>query len=660
MRRGWNEGVKGGLLARLMHVDPTRLGACVALGIVVALMLVMLATMVSSLRSGSASWPVDLGPWAKSPIPVRTPLALSGPAKLWLLRADVALHNARYREQARPEGERIEPSSTPPIDFVESVVMSDARLWLNVGREPSRSRPSLEEAALMPYLEPVLRLAFSSLTLERAQVTVQSPSGGLQTLDKLDLRIAGPAVRGGRHASGRFVYRGELVNLDADLQPAVTMDVVWRLPAKVTISTRHLSGMFEGAVQFEAGYPRLFGRLEVEGGSLGALAEWLGAPLATDSSSWGGFSAKGELTWRDGTLTLDQADVTLDGQQARGAVSIGLAAVKPFVDGALAFDTLDAGVFLRWLGLAWVVSPAVHPVGHPVGQPPAASGPLGAPAKASVAEAVSPEPSGEHGARSARLPLFDAVDADLRLSVNHVQGLGPKAGRAAVSVTAKAGEIVAEIAELEMAEGIAAGQFQIDQRTALTTARARGALQNCDGATLLALSGLGAPAAFLNGLMTVRYDVAGQGRTQQELLRSLFGEMQVGLPYGGRMLLDLQMLLADARERKVMKFSSHDRRGADFESLDARLAVRQGSIVSEYVGLRSDGLLITGDGHLQTTANRLYMRILMDHGHGLARTARLGRSQSVLVYGDVANPTILLEEPGGPPASAAIDREARP
>ena len=119
------------------------------------------------------------------------------------------------------------------------------------------------------------------------------------------------------------------------------------------------------------------------------------------------------------------------------------------------------------------------------------------------------------------------------------------------------------------------------------------------------------------------------------------------------MALDVRQLLDDARERKSLRFVMHDQRPADFEALDARLAFRYGNVVSEHLALRSRGSQLTADGTVQTAAGRIYLRLLMDHGYGLARTARIGRSQSVLIHGDLADPVVVAEEPAGGALSAA-------
>ena len=291
---------------------------------------------------------------------------------------------------------------------------------------------------------------------------------------------------------------------------------------------------------------------------------------------------------------------------------------RPFIDGALAFDRLDAASALAWFGLA---APKIGPT-VPI------------------------------DGRASRIPLFDDIDADLRLSATQLSGFGPTPGRLAMSVTAKSGLVIADIAELEIANGSGSGQITVDQRGAVPSYWLHGFVNHAEATQLLNLAQM---PAFLSGQANLRFEMAGRGRTLDESAAATTGEVQISFPAGGRMPINAAGLLADARERKSFALSTHQRSSSAFDQFNARLAVRQGTIMSEHVAVHREGAAITADGTVQVRAGRVYLRLLTDHGQGLARSARLGRSQSVLIHGEVGNPTVMLEEAAGmpPPATAA-------
>ena len=605
---------------RLRRLGPARAAAGFLLGIVGALMLLMFAVIFQAMRyDTSATQAANLGQWEQSAIPLRSPLPLSNVPGLWLLRGDVALHNARIKEQTRAATDAFEGPFAAPLHSIERIVISGARLWLNAGREPRAVSAAPEIAAFYHLLEPLQRLAFDTLVLQGASMTTQRLTSGQQTIERLDAEIRAAPGRGVTSASGRFHHRSEPVAFEASLQPVVARLGRWTMPARITTTSRHLSAAFDGIVQFDSGI-RLDGLLELRAPSLPALAQWLGVALP-EGVDGRAFSAKGKAAWRNGVLTFEPVAVELDGQVAQGAISMSMAGPRLFIDGALAFERLDITTAMTWFGLAAPVSGS------------------------------GGEPAVSAGSRPARVLLFDSVDADLRLSATHVMGLGVPAGRLAASLTAKGGQVVADVAEIEIANGSAAGQITIDQRGEMPAYRVRGSVNHADTAAWLAMAHL---PAVLSGSSNLRFELTGRGRSLAESAAASAGNIHLTLPASGRMQMDVAALFADARDRKTFSFSAHQRRESDFERFDARLALRQGALVSEHISLRRDGLAVTADGVLQSRVGRIYLRLSTDHGQGLARTARLGRSQSILIHGEIGNPTVVLEEAIGSSLPATI------
>lgn len=599
-----------------------RAPAVVVLAVIAALHVVMGVALFEASSPGSERLAIaDLGPWSRAPVPVRAAILLAEPAGLWLMRGDVRLHKPRLREGSRVPADVIELPFIQSLQMVNRIEIRDARFWLNMGREPRITAPASEISGLMPLLEPIARAAFNKLLVHDALLVTPRVGEGQQTLDKIDLTVRAVAGRNVSSVTGRFRHRGEMVAFESSLQPPAISSGKWRLPLRATAASRHAQLDFNGVVTFDAGRFGLTGQLEAKGTSLAAFASWLGNALP-DGVGATPFSVEGAASWRDGVLSLEQARVMLDGQVAAGALSMSFNTARPFIDGALAFKKLDASALLRLVAGTRAGSEAVD--GR---QTPTLAG-------------------------DARLALFDAIDADLRLSADEVPGLGVAVSRAALSVTARGGEIVADLAELDFAGGSATGQVRLDQRRDTVALQARGSLHRGDSNRMLSLVPQLEPAFRASGLVNVRFEAASRGRSRDALMRALTGEASIGMPYGGHLPLDIPDLMATARERRVLAFSEHRTKSVPFETFDARFAVRYGRLVSEYIALRSGGATIIGDGTAATDVGQIYLRLLAEHGQGLARTARLGRFQSVLVYGDLANPTVRAEEPVGVPPSA--------
>lgn len=610
--------------ARVVAVLPLAVaGALVALSVVSVLPLAR--------RSSPPTVPADLGAIAQGAIPVREPMALGEAAGLWLLRGDATLHNARVQAYPRRKGEGIADWAPQPLHSVERIELTGGRLWLNSGRTPKARHSRGDDGGAFYVFDVLRRLAFETLVVKGAQVTTQRATTGLQTFEHLDAEIQAAPDLGIVSATGAFQHRGERLQFTAAFRPATTKAGKWNLPARITIDSRLFAATFDGVVQFDRGGLRLDGMLEVSADRLSSLAQWLGVPLPAGVEGRS-LSMRGDAAWREGVLTFDTVHAQMDGQVAHGTLNLSIAGRRPFLDGALAFQTLSAGPVMTWLGL---------------GLAPPAPTPPGA--------AHIPE-------RAARATLFDDIDADLRLSVTAFKGGAAEAANAAVSLTAKDGIVVADIADAEFGNGLISGQFRIDQRGPKARWRSFGSLKNVETDAIGALlpPGIERP---LTGLATVTFDLTGRGRTAEEVGATLDGDVGLSMTSGGTMLLDLPSLLADARERKSFPLTSHQPKRGAFEQFEAKLGLRQGALLTEDVTLRQDGARITVDGTVQAAKGRIYLRLLTDHGQGLARTARIGRSQSVLLYGDLTDPMVLLEDTpvaAPPPTAAAAAPMAKP
>lgn len=607
-----------GMGTRRRRLSAGKIVILLPLSVAAGLILLTVVLIVrAAARDGVVTQAADLGQWAKAPVQVRVPIVLGEAAGLWLLRGDVGLHNARIKEPVVV----VEPALTvlsQPLHFVERIVIDGGRLWLNAGRAPRSPSTVVDPPAVAFLLEPLKRLAFETLVLRNTHLVTQRPSGGQQTIEDVDADVTASARRGVGTANGRFTFKGESVTFAADLRQATSRNGHWSVPARIKMTSRHASARFDGIVRFDAGL-MLDGRLEISAPSLSTMAQWLGFAIPAGTGA-GAFAAKGEIIWRDGVLAFEKVETTLDGQVAYGALSVSLAGHRPFIDGALAFTTLDAGKVASWLGYSGL-------------------------------DEIPPGPAPASVARPARLPLFQAIDADLRLSSAHVTGLGTPTGRVTASLTARSGLIVADIAEVEIGDGTGAGQLSIDQRGTAAVYRARGSIAQTEASALLAVGGL---PAVLRGVANIRFELAGRGDTFAALARSATGEATVSMPAGGRGRIDLTGLLADARERRTFPLATYHPRDAEFEHMEGRFAIRQGVVLSEHFAVRHDGVTVTADGRLQTISGRVYLRLLSNHGQGLARTARLGRSQSVLIHGELGNATVLLEDAAALPGASAI------
>jgi uncharacterized protein involved in outer membrane biogenesis len=93
--------------------------------------------------------------------------------------------------------------------------------------------------------------------------------------------------------------------------------------------------------------PRLTGDLSLSTASLRGFASWLGSPIGP-GSTLGPASLSGTGQYRDKQLSVENAQLALDGNTATGALKVTIAS-RPDVSGTLAFTSLDLSPYFAGL-----------------------------------------------------------------------------------------------------------------------------------------------------------------------------------------------------------------------------------------------------------------------------------------------------------------------
>ena len=184
-------------------------------------------------------------------------------------------------------------------------------------------------------------------------------TGATERLDSLSLALEWPTVRRPLAISGSGIWRGEQVQLSAHAQAPfefVRGDAT-------AVEARLESGPIDMAFTGEAGdpgNPQISGALTLLTPSLRGFAAWLGSPIGP-GSTLGSATLSGAAVFREGVLSVDDAKVSLDGNDATGALTI-IAGSVPDVTGTLAFPDLDLTPYFAGLATALRGDTGWHPV----------------------------------------------------------------------------------------------------------------------------------------------------------------------------------------------------------------------------------------------------------------------------------------------------------
>lgn len=354
-----------------------------------------------------------------------------------------------------------------------------------------------------------LQLAFAGdvplgvFHIEGGTIVYEDREGGeTERFDSVNLTVEWTSVRTPLAIGGSAIWHGEQVTFAgsaaapfAFLNDAVT-------PIEVRIDSAPISIVFSGEAE-NYPLPELSGGLKLSTTSLRRFASWLGTPIGP-GSTLGQASLFGTAEFRGPTLSVADAELTLDGNSASGALEV-TAAAKPEITGTLAFNSLDLTPYFA--GLATALSTATD-------------------------------------WRSVELPTrwFRDLTADIRLSAKSMK-LGPlNVGETAASTSLRDGRLEIGIARADLNGGSLVGDLAIadgDKPVAEATVRA----------TDINLASVGPVIGLPNGVAgsaSAVADVASAGRDLGALLDELNGTARLEIRQGAIPAFGIANVAADA------------------------------------------------------------------------------------------------------------------
>ncbi len=342
----------------------------------------------------------------------------------------------------------------------------------------------------------VFRLEGGSVIYEDRQ------TGEVDRVDSLDITVDWSSVRSPLSVAGSGIWRGEQVAVSAGASAPFSFINGRATPFEVRIESTPISMIFSGEAA-DYPWPRLSGPLKLSTPSLRRFANWLGSPIGSGSIP-GQASLFGAAEFRDGVLSVADAEVTLDGNSASGALNVS-AAARPDVTGTLAFGTLDLTPYFAGLGQALTSASDWRGVTLPT-------------------------------------DWFGDLSADVRLSANAVKVGALTTGAVAASVSLKDERLEIGLAQAVLNGGSLAGDLEIaDGEEPLVEAKLR--VSDVDLARIGGALGL---AQSLAGRGSGTVDLVTRGRDLGAMLDGLDGTARLEVRDGAVPLFGIARAAAAA------------------------------------------------------------------------------------------------------------------
>lgn len=500
---------------------------------------------------------------------------------------------------------------------ISRFVLDSPVFYLNASGARSRSSgveagfgvPEVEAAAPL-LVDQLLAMGFEGLTLRRGTLYVTTAEGGWETISDIQADLTGRR-KGQVGARGSFMVRGQRVVLDATVAPGADKRSA-RWPIKLNLKNDLLGVSLEGHLDVAESL-QLSGYAELSTPSLRRLARWFGTPVA-NADGLNAASLKGQINWARRTFALEDAKVSLDGNEAAGALVLNVSGERPLIDGTLAFGALD-------------LTPYVE--------------------AARSQSFLFDRQTASWSAFDLSFPLIRHFDADLRISAPKVVVKGYGLGRGAATLTVRSGELLADIAELELYSGKVSAQVTANTNEIVPRYTLRGKLESFDaGSAGTALFG----ANVLTGRSTLSLDVAAAGQTPAEILRGISGKAALAMAEGARVGLDIKALrAAAAKAGGAPGWGALAKGQTNLEQVEARGLLRDGVLITELVQARSGALGLAASGRVDLSERTLDLHLAVRPNASAdkpLKPADMAGADAVTLRGFWQEPFVRLQEAG--------------
>jgi AsmA protein len=504
-------------------------------------------------------------------------------------------------------------SSISRIDLDSAVFDFD----VSAGRADSGDQGNLPEGdaitdvanrIVAPLVEQLCAGAFEILVVRRGTLTFHSTLGTAETVSDLQAEVS-PRRKGALVAQGMFNFRGQRLTFEGMLGQPTDKRVGHAWPLKFTIKTAVFEASFDGRAGLESGL-ELQGNADFSVANLPHVARMFGVPVYP-GKVLNALHVKGLFDWARGAIAFEKAEVNVDGNEASGAVALSLVAHRPTVEATLAFASFDVGPYLT-------ASPPLPSI-------------IELPIKAWQKVEIS-------------MPLIKHIDADLRVSAGKVTVNGTVLGRGAVTLAAKSGHLLADVAELEIGGGRISAQITADMTKWTPRYALRGKIEDFEiGPATMGLFGFD----VLTGRSMLAFDVAGTGQSAGDVMRRLSGRATLTMPEGGRLAVDVNALRQQGNNKSLVGWGPAAKGQTSFDRLEARAVILDGVVVAEAVHGRSGMLGLAATGAINVPEHKLDVRLHLKPNVPIDQPVKLAdilAGESVSLQGPWHEPVVRVEE----------------
>jgi AsmA protein len=405
--------------------------------------------------------------------------------------------------------------------------------------------------------------AFSEIRIKNGTVMVRNKVQNFsETFDDVTFSLAWPSISKSFGATGHLVWHGEPLDASVTLGDFAAALAGERTRVKLHIAGSAIKAAFEGAVSLTSSI-QVEGTLAADAASLRDALIWAGQkPLP--GGGLGRFAIKAQTKVLDGTISLSNVNVELDGNAAEGVLTFATDG-RQTLQGTLASDTLDLTPYISTVRLL-TANQREWNSGH------------------------------------ITLDGLSGTDFDLRLSAAKVVLADATLGRTAIGANLRNGHLTVTIGEAQAYGGVIKGSVTLATFDAGVDVKSQLKMTDVDLESCLGqLFGL----HRLEGTGDISFSVEGTGESVLGVTHTLNGTASLTGRSGAIAGFDVEQLLRRL-ERRPLSGGGDFRTGrTPYDKIAVALKIAHGKVRVEDVKMSGPGVRLALAGSASIPAREL-------------------------------------------------------
>lgn len=396
--------------------------------------------------------------------------------------------------------------------------------------------------------------SFSEIGILDGTIVVhQAGSLPAERLENVDFQVAWPSISRSFAANGRFVWRDEPVEANLTLSDFLAALTGQSSGVKFRLSSAELNVAFDGTGSDQPTL-KMAGTLNVDSPSLRDALYWTGN-TKVPFGGFGRFALRAQSSMSNGTISLTDVNVDLDGNRAEGVLTLA-ADDHRAVQGTLAADLLDLTPYVAGARLMSVNERSWD-----------------------------------------RLPIaLDGLadfNLDLRLSAAGIKIADVQLGETAIGANMRDGKLTVAIGKSQAFGGTAAGSFGFGIAGGGIEVTSHVELADVDlDSSLGQIFGL----HKLAGHGTLKFDIDGSGSSVWTLTHTLGGTASLNARDGALVGVNVEQLLRRLEKRPLSGNGDFRAGRTAFDQLALNIKIDQGIISVQNLQIEGPSVRLTLGG----------------------------------------------------------------